>query len=84
MMANGWKTPKQIQEDYQIADKTWATWRSQCEASPYRDAIIRVSARSTFVVESKWQKFLMWRAQKFKEEHLDPHVRQIFEEEKLK
>lgn len=60
------------------------TWRSQCEASPYRDAIIRVSARSTFVVESKWQKFLMWRAQKFKEKHLDPHVRQILEEEKLK
>lgn len=31
-MANGWKTPKQIQEDYHLADKTWATWRKKCEA----------------------------------------------------
>lgn len=49
-MANGWKTPKQIQEDYHLADKTWATWRKKCEASPYRDAIVRVSTRSTFKI----------------------------------
>lgn len=75
MMANGWKTPKQIQEDYGITDKTWSTWRQKCEASPYRDAIVRVSTRSTFVVEPLWQKFLIWQSKEFAEKHLDPHLK---------
>ena len=77
MMANGWKTPKQIQEDYCLADKTWSTWRKKCEASPYRDAIVRVSARSTFIIEPLWQKFLIWQSKNFEEKHLDPHLRDL-------
>lgn len=75
MMANGWKTPKQIQMDYGLSDKNWSKWRQKCEASPYRDAIVRVSKRSTFVIEDRWQKFLKWRSEEFYKEHLDPHLR---------
>lgn len=77
MMANGWKTPKEIQKDYCISDKSWSRWCQQCEASPYRDAIVRVSQRSTFVIESKWQEFLIWQSQKFQKKHLDPHLRTL-------
>lgn len=76
-MANGWKTPKQIQRAYGLADKTWAAWRKRCEASPCRDAIVRVSTRSTFIIEKRWQDFLRQCADEFAEKHLDPHLRDL-------
>ncbi len=41
MMANGWKTPKQIQQDYGISQGTFYDWKQKCESSQFKDAIIR-------------------------------------------
>lgn len=77
MMINNWKTAEEIKKDYGLSDATWTRWRQRCEASQYRDAIVRVSQRSTFVIESKWQEFLIWQSQQFQEKHLDPHLRTL-------
>lgn len=75
MMANGWKTPRQIQEDYHIADKTFYAWKDACIASPYRDAIVRPTGRNMFIVEPLWQEFLIWRSKEREQKTLDPHLR---------
>lgn len=77
MMINNWKTAEEIKKDYGLSDATWTRWRQKCEASPYKDAIIRVSERSTYVVETQWQKFLTWQSKEFKEDHLDPHLKDM-------
>lgn len=77
MMINNWRTAKEIQKDYSIQPKTFAKWRAECEASPYKDAIIRVSERVTYVVEPKWQQFLKYKAQEHKQKTLDPHLRAL-------
>ena len=75
MMANGWKTPKQIQEDYGISQGTFYDWKQKCESSQFKDAIIRPTGKNTFIVEQRWQEFLIWRSEKHEEVLLDPHLR---------
>lgn len=75
-MGNGWRFVEDIKSSYHYSDAVWCRYRQQCEGTKFRNAIIRVSGRTTYVVEPRWQDFLRWRAEKFQEEHLDPHLRQ--------
>lgn len=75
-MGNGWRFVKDIKYSYHYSDAVWCRLRQQCEGTKFRNAIIRVSGRTTYVVEPRWQDFLRWRAEKFQEDHLDPHLRQ--------
>ena len=75
-MGNGWRFVEDIKSSYHYSDAVWCRLRQQCEGTKFRNAIIRVSGRTTYVVEPRWQDFLRWRAEKFQEEHLDPHLRQ--------
>ena len=75
-MGNGWRFVKDIKYSYHYSDAVWCRLRQQCEGTEFRNAIIRVSGRTTYVVERRWQDFLRWRAEKFQEDHLDPHLRQ--------
>lgn len=75
-MGNGWRFVKDIKDSYHFSDAVWCRLRQQCEGTEFRNAIIRVSGRTTYVVERRWQDFLRWRAEKFQEDHLDPHLRQ--------
>lgn len=45
MMANGWKTPKQIQQDYGISQGTFYDWKQKCESSQFKDAIVRPTGK---------------------------------------
>ena len=75
-MGNGWRFVEDIKISYHYSDAVWCRLRQQCEGTKFRNAIIRVSGRTTYVVEPRWQDFLRWRAEKFQEDHLDPHLRQ--------
>ena len=75
-MGNGWRFVEDIKISYHYSDAVWCRLRQQCEGTEFRNAIIRVSGRTTYVVEPRWQDFLRWRAEKFQEDHLDPHLRQ--------
>lgn len=75
-MGNGWRFVEDIKSSYHYSDAVWCRLRQQCEGTKFRNAIIRVSGRTTYVVEQRWQDFLRWRAEKFQEDHLDPHLRQ--------
>lgn len=75
-MGNGWRFVEDIKSSYHYSDAVWCRLRQQCERTKFRNAIIRVSGRTTYVVEQRWQDFLRWRAEKFQEDHLDPHLRQ--------
>ena len=75
-MGNGWRFVEDIKISYHYSDAVWCRLRQQCEETKFRNAIIRVSGRTTYVVEQRWQDFLRWRAEKFQEDHLDPHLRQ--------
>lgn len=75
-MGNGWRFVEDIKSSYHYSDAVWCRYRQQCEGTEFRNAIIRVSGRTTYVVEPRWQDFLRWRAEKFQEDHLDPHLRQ--------
>ncbi|MDE6492787.1 MAG: hypothetical protein K2L37_06545 [Lactobacillus sp.] len=75
MMANGWKTPKQIQEDYDISQGTFYDWKQKCESTQFQDAIIRPTGKNTFVVEQRWQDYLNWLSGQRKKDLLDPHLR---------
>lgn len=75
-MGNGWRFVEDIKISYHYSDAAWCRLRQQCEGTKFRNAIIRVSGRTTYVVEQRWQDFLRWRAEKFQEDHLDPHLRQ--------
>lgn len=75
-MGNGWRFVEDIKSSYHYSDAVWCRLRQQCEGTKFRNAIIRVSGRTTYVVEKRWQDFLRWRAEKFQEDHLDPHLRQ--------
>lgn len=75
-MGNGWRFVEDIKSSYHYSDAVWCRLRQQCEGTEFRNAIIRVSGRTTYVVERRWQDFLRWRAEKFQEDHLDPHLRQ--------
>lgn len=75
-MGNGWRFAEDIKSNYHYSDAVWCRLRQQCEGTEFRNAIIRVSGRTTYVVERRWQDFLRWRAEKFQEDHLDPHLRQ--------
>lgn len=75
-MGNGWRFVEDIKSSYHYSDAVWCRYRQQCEGTKFRNAIIRVSGRTTYVVEPRWQDFLRWRAEKFQEDHLDPHLRQ--------
>lgn len=75
-MGNGWRFVEDIKISYHYSDAVWCRLRQQCEGTEFRNAIIRVSGRTTYVVERRWQDFLRWRAEKFQEDHLDPHLRQ--------
>lgn len=75
-MGNGWRFVEDIKSSYHYSDAVWCRYRQQCEGTKFRNAIIRVSGRTTYVVEPRWQDFLRWRAEKFQEKHLDPHLRQ--------
>jgi len=75
MMANGWKTPKQIQQDYGISQGTFYDWKQKCESSQFKAAIVRPTGKNTFIVEQRWQEFLIWRSEEHEKDMLDPHLR---------
>lgn len=75
-MGNGWRFVEDIKNSYHYSDAVWCRYRQQCEGTKFRDAIVRISGRTTYVIEPRWQDFLKWRSKKFREEHLDPHLRQ--------
>lgn len=77
MMANGWKTPEQIQEDYAMSKPVFYKYKSMCEASKFSDAIQRPSGRITYIIEPIWQKFLIWQSEEYKKQHMDPHLRSL-------
>lgn len=67
MIANGWKTAKQIQADYQISKSNFYRLKDKCLASSFNDALVLVGDK-TYVVENRWQDFLMYLSQKQKAE----------------
>ncbi|CCI82294.1 Predicted protein [Lactobacillus hominis DSM 23910 = CRBIP 24.179] len=75
MMANGWKTPDQIQEDYHLSQSAFYTWKTECEESQFKDAIIRPTGKHTYIVEQRWQEFITWRSDEREKDLLDPHLR---------
>ena len=76
MMMNGWKTPQQIMEDYDMSTPVFYKYKSMCEASKFSDAVKRPSSRITYIVEPRWQEFLNWQSEEWKQKHMDPHMRQ--------
>lgn len=64
MLANGWKTAKEIMEDYELTGSEFFTLKTECMGSDsYYDAIIEVGNK-TYVVEDIWQEFLQDRTNK--------------------
>ncbi len=57
-MANGWKTPKQIQEDYGISQGTFYYLKKKCESSDFKDAIIHSTDKNIFIVEQRWEDYM--------------------------
>lgn len=77
MMANGWKTPEQIQKDYDIEKSAYHNWKTECLASPYRDAIIQPTSKRTYIDENKWQEYIKWKSAKRADSHMDKHMKYI-------
>lgn len=66
MIANGWKTAEQIQVDYQMRRSSWQNLKATCLESDFSDAIVLVGGK-TYVIEDRWQAFLIYLSQKKKE-----------------
>lgn len=67
MIANGWKTAEEIQTDYQIKQATWKRLKAACLETNFNDAIVLVGGK-TYVIEDRWQDFLVYLSRKKKEE----------------
>lgn len=72
---NLWLTPEQLMDRFQLSKPTFDEWRTECEASDYRDAIIRPTVRKTFIDLQLWKDFLVWKSHKTKDSLIDPHFR---------
>lgn len=64
MMMNGWKTAKEIIDDYQLAGKDFSKLADECaKSSKYKDAVVMMHGSTgriyVYVVEQKWQQFLL-------------------------
>lgn len=59
MIANGWKTSKQIKEDYDLSPSQFKALRDECLTSTYGKAIIIVAGKTYIVDENLWQEFLI-------------------------
>lgn len=78
MMANDWKTPEEICQDYHITMATFYNRRDECLSNPdYRDAVIRDGGKRTYIDENLWQKFLRYRSEQYRIRQLDPHLREV-------
>ena len=76
MMANNWKTKQQIMNDYGYSEGTFYARCQECWSMPdYRDAIIHDGGAYTFVDEDKFQKFLRYPSEQYRQRQLDPHLR---------
>ena len=58
MMANNWKTKKEIMADYGYSEGTFYSRCKECSLLPdYRDAIIHAGGQRTYVDENRFQDF---------------------------
>lgn len=74
MIANGWKTSKQIREDYDLNPNQFKVLRDECLNSTYAKAIIIVASKTYVVDEDLWQEFLISKDQRMvKAESDDMH-----------
>lgn len=67
--SNSWRTAKWIMKAYGIEKTTFLDYRKDCLASEYKDAIIQINKKKTFIREDLWQKFLRNKSDKYLEEH---------------
>lgn len=64
MMANGWKSKKQIMRDYGYSEAVFSDRMRECLDSPYSNAIVSDKSKYGIVIEPIYQKFLIWRMNK--------------------
>lgn len=77
MMANNWKTKKEIMTDYGYSEGTFYSRCKECSLLPeYRDAIIHDGGQRTYVDENRFQDFLRYRSEQYRKRQLDPHIRE--------
>lgn len=67
-MANGWKTKKQIMDDYGYSEGTFGDRMRECLESPYSNAIVSDGSKYGIVIEPIYQKFLIWRTSQMRQE----------------
>ena len=78
MMANNWKTKKEIMADYGYSEGTFYSRCKECSLLPdYRDAIIRDGGQRTYVDENRFQDFLRYRSEQYRKRMLDPHLKEV-------
>lgn len=58
-------TTKQMLKKYQISRTTLYRRQSQCEQSPYRDAIIHDGPRRIYFKSDRWDQFLEYRNRQY-------------------
>ena len=77
MMANNWKTKKEIMTDYGYSEGTFYSRCKECSLLPdYRDAIIHDGGQRTHVDENRFQDFLRYRSEQYRKRMLDPHLKE--------
>lgn len=69
MMANGWKSREQIMKDYGYSEGTFGDRMRECLESPYSSAVVSDTSKYAIVIEPLYQKFLMWRSEKLRNEN---------------
>ena len=68
MMANGWKSREQIMKDYGYSEGTFGDRMRECLESPYSSAVVSDTSKYAIIIEPLYQKFLMWRSEKIRNE----------------
>ena len=68
MMANGWKSREQIMKDYGYSEGTFGDRMRECLESPYSNAVVSDTSKYAIIIEPLYQKFLMWRSEKIRNE----------------
>ena len=77
MMANNWKTKKEIMADYGYSEGTFYSRCKECSLLPdYRNAIIHDGGQRTYVDENRFQDFLRYRSEQYRKRMLDPHLKE--------
>ncbi|WP_260240773.1 hypothetical protein [Limosilactobacillus reuteri] len=75
-MANDRKTKEQIMADYGYSEATFYSRCKECSLlSEYRDAIIHDGGQRTYVDEDRFQDFLRYRSEQYRQRMLDPHLK---------